>query len=99
MGNLEAIQVFMEVSVRAEGFVPIAANLADERALDNRLGVLLGDSAWTDVLEILLIASIDLLQDFCGSLPTCTWCLDQFSLQRPTTHDGDRAKKIVILEA
>ena len=99
MWNSETLKMFVKVAVRAEGFVLIAANLADERALDNRLGVLLGESAWTDVFEILLIASIDLLQEFGGSLPTCTWCLDQFSLQWSTTHDGDRAKKIGILEA
>jgi hypothetical protein len=92
MWNFETLKVFMKVTVRAEGFVLIAANLADERALDNRLGVLLGEPPGADAFEMLLIASVDLLQDFGGALPTCTWCLDQFSLQWSTTHDGDRAK-------
>ena len=37
------------------------------------LPVLLGESPWTDAFEIFLITSIDLLQDFSGSLPTRTW--------------------------
>ena len=92
MWNVDTIKMFMKVKVRAECFVLIATNLADERALDNRIRVLLGESAWTDAFEILLIASVDLLQDFGGSLPTGSWCLDQFGLQRSATHDGDRAK-------
>ena len=99
MRDLESLQVFMKVAVRAKGFVLVSANLANQRALDHRFSVLLGESPWTDAFEILLIASVHLLQNLGCSLPTRAWCLDQFSLQWSTTHDGDRAKKIVILEA
>ncbi len=87
MWDLEAFEVFMKVAIWPKRLVLIAANLTNERAFDNRFSVLLGESPWTDALEILLIVAIDLFQDFGGPLSTCPWSLDEFGLQRPTAHN------------